>query len=59
MAFESGVAPEDWRSSVIVPLYKGKAKRAECYKNYKVLAISLLSVVGKRGLIGKRECDRR
>ena len=24
MAFESGVVPEDWRSVVIVPLYKGK-----------------------------------
>ena len=24
MAFESGVAPEDWRSTVIVPVYKGK-----------------------------------
>ena len=23
MAFESGVLPEDWRSAVIVPLYKG------------------------------------
>ena len=23
MAFENGVVPEDWRSAVIVPLYKG------------------------------------
>ena len=23
MAFESGVVPEDWRSTVIIPLYKG------------------------------------
>ena len=36
--------PEDWRSAVIVPLYKGKGKRIEC-KNYR--CISLLSVVGK------------
>ena len=44
MAFESGVMPEDWRSAVIVPLYKGKGKRTEC-GNYR--GISLLSVVGK------------
>ena len=24
MAFETGVVPEDWRSAVIVPLYKSK-----------------------------------
>ena len=41
MAFESGVVPEDWRSAVIVPLYKGKGERTQC-KNY-----SLLNVVGK------------
>ena len=34
MAFESGVVPEDWRSTVIVPLYKGKGWRSEC-KNYR------------------------
>ena len=44
MAFESGVVPEDWRSAVIVPLYKGKRERTEC-KNYR--SISFLSVVGK------------
>ena len=27
MAFESGVVPEGWRSTVIVPLYKGKGER--------------------------------
>ena len=27
MAFESCVVPGDWRSAVIVPLYKGKGKR--------------------------------
>ena len=32
MAFESGVMPEDWRSAVIVPLYKGKGERTECIK---------------------------
>ena len=36
--------PEDWRSAVIVPLYKGKGEKSEC-KNYR--GISLLSVVGK------------
>ena len=44
MAFESSVAAEDWRSTVIVPLYKGKGKRIEC-KNY--IALSLLSVIRK------------
>ena len=44
MTFESGAVPEDWRSAVIVPLYKCKGKRTEC-KNYR--GINLLSVVGK------------
>ena len=44
MAFESGVVPEDWRSAVIVPVYKGKGERTEC-KNYR--GIGMLSVVGK------------
>ena len=42
MTFESGVVPEDWRSVVIVPLYKGKGERSEC-KNYR--GISSLSVI--------------
>ena len=37
--------PEDWRSAVIVPLYKGKRERTEC-KNYR--GISLLSGAGKK-----------
>ena len=44
MAFESGVVPENWRSAVIVTLYKGKGERKECC-NYR--GISLLSAVGK------------
>ena len=36
--------PEDWRSDVIVPLYKGKGERIEC-SNYR--GISLLSGDGK------------
>ena len=44
MTFESGFMPEDWRSAVIVPLYKGKGEMTKC-KNY--TGISLLSVVGK------------
>ena len=44
MAFESGVVPKDWRSVVIVPLYKGKGEKTEC-KNYR--GISLLTVVRK------------
>ena len=34
MAFESGVELEDWKSSVIVPLYKGKGERTKC-RNYR------------------------
>ena len=30
MAFESGGVSEDWRSAVIVPLYRGKGERTEC-----------------------------
>ena len=37
MAFESGCVSKDWRSAMIVPLYKGKNHRG----------ISLLSMVGK------------
>ena len=44
MAFESGVVPEDWRFTVIIPLYKGKGERTEC-RNY--IGISLLSISGK------------
>ena len=44
MAFDSGFVPEDWRSAVIVPLYKDKEEKTEC-SNYR--GISLLSVVEK------------
>ena len=43
MAFESDVS-ENWKSAVIVPLYKGKGERNKC-KSYR--SISLLSMVGK------------
>ena len=57
MVFESSVVPEDWRSAVIVPLYKGKGERTEC-KNYR--GISLLIVFGKiyaRILLGSPQSD--
>ena len=44
MAFESGVVPEDSRSAMIVPLFKGKGERTKC-RNYR--GISLLSMVEK------------
>ena len=55
MAFESGVVTEDWRSAVIIPLYKGKEEKTEC-KNYK--GINLLSVVGEiyAGILVIRVC---
>ena len=30
MTFESGIVPEDWKSAVVVPLYKGRGERTEC-----------------------------
>ena len=38
------VLPEEWRSAVIVPLYKDKGESTEC-KNYG--GISFFSIVGK------------
>ena len=57
MACESSVGPEDWRPTVIVPLYKDKGERTE-WKNYK--SISLLSVVGKiyEAILVGRVCRR-
>ena len=54
--FESGVTPGDWRSAVIVPLYKGKGERTEC-SNYR--GISLLNMVGKiyTGILVDRLCE--
>ena len=43
MVFESGVVLEDWRSAMIVPLYKGKGETTDC-SNYRGIS---LSVVGK------------
>ena len=37
IAFESNVAPEDWRPAVIVPLYKGKGERKE--SNYRCISL--------------------
>ena len=34
MAFENNVVLEDWRSVMIVSLYKGKGERTEC-SNYR------------------------
>ena len=31
MAFKSGGVPEDWKSAVIVSMYKGKGERTECW----------------------------
>ena len=44
MGFESGIVPEDWRSAVIFPLYKGKGERTECGS---YTGISVLNVVEK------------
>ena len=44
MVFESGVVPEDWRSSVIVPLCRGGGEKSECES---CRGVGLLSVFGK------------
>ena len=44
MTSGSGVVPGDWRSVVIILLYKGRAERAKC-SDYR--GITLLSVIGK------------
>ena len=38
MAFESGVVSGDWRSTMIVPLHKGKGENTEC-SNYNIIVI--------------------
>ena len=38
MAFESSVVPEDYRSALIVPLYKGKGERTVC-KNFRGISL--------------------
>ena len=44
MAFDSRVVLEDWRTTVIVPLYKGKEKK----KKGRIIRVSVLkSVAGK------------
>ena len=44
MSFESIVMSDDWRSGVIVPLYKSEGERTGCKNNSD---ISLLIVIGK------------
>ena len=53
MFFKRGVAPENWKSAVIVPLYKCDKERT-ILKNYR--GSSLLSVVGEiyRGILVDR-----
>ena len=57
MAFENSGVPKDWRSAVLVPLYKGKGERTE-YKNYR--DIRLLNMVEKMyiyaGILVDRVC---
>ena len=44
ISFENGGVLGDWKSAVILPLYKSKGERT-VYKNYR--DISLLNMVGK------------
>ena len=52
MAFESDVVPEDWRSAVIIPLYKGKGERTEC-SNYTGIALSVVGKIYAGILVGR------
>ena len=45
MAFESVVVPEDWRSPVIVALYKGRGERSEC-KNLRGIKCGWKNICG-------------
>jgi len=42
--WRSGRVPADWRDGVIIPLYKGKGSKADCYSYRPIL---LLLVPGK------------
>ena len=53
LAWEEGRFPEDWKSGIIVPLYKGKGEREVC-GNHR--GICLLSVIGK--IYGRILTDR-
>jgi hypothetical protein len=44
LSMNMGKVLEDWRSVIIIPLFKGKGDEKEC-KNYRV--ISLLSMPGR------------
>ena len=48
--------PEDWRSAVNVPLYKGKGEKTEC-KNYR--GISLLREGACRSDLYTRKHERK
>ena len=43
MAFESGVLPEDRRSALLVPLYKGKGESTGCM-NYRGISLLMLYI---------------
>ena len=44
MVFERGVVPEEWRNTVIIPLYKGKGERTEC-KNYRGVSLCYIDTI--------------
>ena len=42
MAFESGVELENWRSAVIIPLYKSIGERRECSKSSRMIWVKFI-----------------
>ena len=56
MAFESGVVPEDWRSTVIFSLYELKGERTAC-KNYRGISLSVVvKIYVDAGILVDRVC---
>ena len=52
MAFENGFVPEDWRSAMIVRLYKGKGERTE-FKTHRGISLRVVGKINARILVDR------
>ena len=50
---ESGVVPENWKATCIVPVYKGKGDRRECANCRGKCLLSILGKINGRVLISR------